>query len=147
MIRKWLMKWSRNIKVYRYTNIYKTAIIGRDSVIGSYTEIGDEVKIGERCKIQAMVFIPKGVTIGNDVFIGPRVCFVNDLYPKANGEWKVHKTTVGNGASVGAGSVIICGVDIGCNAKIGAGSVVTRNVPPDTVVYGVPAKQKESRWK
>ena len=92
------------------------------NIIGSYTEIGDNVVIGDRCKIGAYVFIPKGVTIGDEVFIGPRVTFSNDKYPKATGEWKVYKTIVGNGASIGAGATILCGTRIGNNAKIGAGS-------------------------
>jgi len=94
-----------------------------------------------------MVFIPKGVVIGDDVFIGPRVTFCNDLYPKASGAWKVSRTLVEDGASIGAGCTIVCGITIGTNARIGAGAVVTKDVKPNQVVAGVPAKQIKSNWK
>ena len=96
----------------------------------------------------AYTFIPKGVTIGKNVFIGPRTGFTNDKYPKALGEWKVYETIVEDGASIGSGSTIICGVRIGRNAKIGAGSVVTKDVPDNAVVYGVPAVEHKSKeWR
>lgn len=112
--------------------------IGNDCVIHAPVWIGNNVIIGDRCKIQAFAFIPEGVTIGNDVFIGPHVCFTNDRYPQAAGDWTLRKTVVGNGASIGANATILP-VHIGENAMIGAGSVVTRDVPADSTVYGNPA--------
>jgi len=102
--------------------------------------------IGNRCKLGAYAFIPKGVAIGNEVFIGPRTGFTNDLYPKAVGEWKVRETIVEDGASVGSGCTIICGVRIGRNARIGAGAVVTKDVADYEVVVGVPARPIRSKW-
>lgn len=146
-LRRLFLAFIHNTRIYRYTNIYASAKIGKNCVIGSYTEIGDKVRIGNGTKIQAMVFIPKGVVIGDDVFIGPRVTFCNDLYPKASGSWKVSRTLVEDGASIGAGCVIRCGITIGTNAKIGAGAVVIKDVKPNQVVAGVPAKQINSKWK
>src|SRR3989339_670944 len=99
LIRKLYLKYIKNTRIYRFCNIYPTAKIGRDCVIGSYVEIGDNVQIGDNCKIEAFVFIPKGVTIGKNVFIGPATKFTNDKYPKATGEWKVWETRVEDGAS------------------------------------------------
>lgn len=127
-------------------NIYSSAEIGDGTNIGSFTEIGDRVKIGEKCKIGAFVFIPKGVTIQNEVFIGPKVAFTNDKYPKATGEWSIRPTLVCNGASIGANCTIVCGVMIGEGARIGAGSVVTRDVPAGETYYGNPARSVQE-WE
>ena len=137
-----------NIKlmVVRGCNIYHPELsnimccnVGIDCVIHSHVWIGNKVAIGSRVKIQAFAFIPDGVIIQDDVFIGPHVCFVNDKYPPSNGNsWKV--TVVKKGASIGANATILCGVVIGENAMIGAGSVVTKDVEPDTIVAGNPAK-------
>lgn len=145
-IRRIYLRLYKNTRVYKFCNLYKTAKIGRDCIIGSYSEIGDNVAIGDKCKLGAYVFIPKGVTIGREVFIGPRVGFTNDKYPKAIGDWKVRETVVKNGASIGAGCTILCGVTIGYSAKIGAGSVVTKDVPDKAVVYGNPAVIKKCEW-
>jgi len=146
MIQRFWLNFLNNTRVFKFTNIYKTADIGNNCVIGSYTEIGDKVKIGDNCKIQAKVFIPKGVTIGNNVFIGPCVKFTNDKYPKATGDWKVWETVVEDGASIGAGATIICGVTIRKNSMIGAGAVVTKDVPEGCMVVGVPAVQVDNNW-
>ena len=140
-------KVGSNTKIWKYVNIIKGAEIGSNCIIGSYSEIGQGVKIGNGCKIEAMVFIPKGVVIGQDVFIGPCTCFVNDKYPKAKGEWKVRETIVEDGASIGAASVILCGVRIGRDAKVGAGSVVLRDLSEGEVVVGNPARTIKSNWK
>lgn len=120
--------------------ISRTAEIGDNCRIGNFTEIGDKVKIGNNCKIQAYVFIPKGVTIGNNVFIGPGVVFTNDRFPSATDYGKFEETIVEDGANIGAGSVIRCGITIGSSSTVGAGSTVVQDVPPNTTIKGVAAK-------
>ena len=113
--------------------------IGTGCIIHSHVWIGDGVKIGNKVKIQAFSFIPGGVTIEDDVFIGPRVTFTNDKYPPSGGKgWS--ETLVKRGAVIGAGAVILPGLTIGENAKVGAGAVVTKSVPDSVVVCGNPAK-------
>ena len=114
--------------------------IGEDCVIHSHVWIGNNVKIGNRVKIQAFTFIPDGVTIEDDVFIGPRVTFTNDrdLDIKGKDFWK--PTLVKKGAKLGASVTVLPGITIGENTKIGAGSVVTKDIPPNVVACGVPAK-------
>ena len=116
-------------------------VIGNNCTIHSHVWIADRVKIGDRCKIQAFAFIPEGVHIGDDVFIGPRVTFTNDKNPPS-AQWA--DTIVEDGVSIGAGSVILPGITLGKGCKIGAGSVVTKNVPPNTLVCGVPARQRNT---
>ena len=118
------------------------AEIGEDTVIHAFVWIGNNVKIGKRCKIQAFCFIPDGVTLEDDVFLGPSVVFTNDKRPPS-GNWS--KTLIKKGASIGANSTIICGVTIGENAMIGAGSVVTKDVPANEVWFGNPCKFYEKR--
>jgi len=118
-------------------NIYSEDI-GKGTIISCFVEIQKGAKIGKRCKIQSHSFICAGVEIGNDCFIGHGVMFVNDLYPKASGEWKLKKTKVENHVSIGSGSVILP-VKIGKGAIIGAGSVVTKDVAPYRIVKGNPA--------
>ena len=123
-----------------FVNLYGCKI-GKKCKIAAFVEIGRDVKIGDKCAIEAFVFIPPGVTIEDEVFIGPHVCFTNDKKPKAvNPGWKIVPTLVKKGASIGAGSVIVCGITIGEGAMVGAGSVVTKDVPPNTLVTGNPAK-------
>ena len=121
------------------SNIYG-AVIGNDCNIGALVEIRKDVIIGNNCKIQAFTFIPEGIRIGNNVFIGPHVCFTNDKYPKAQGDWQQLYTYVEDDVSVGAGAVILPGLRIGKGAVIGAGSVVTRSVFPGHTVKGNPAR-------
>ena len=118
------------------------AKIGEDTVIHAFVWIGNNVKIGSRCKIQAFCFIPDGVTLEDDVFLGPSVVMTNDKRPPS-GNWS--KTLIKKGASIGANSTIICGVTIGENAMIGAGSVVTKDVPANEVWFGNPCKFYEKR--
>jgi len=121
------------------SNISPKAQIGDDCKIHSHVWIGSKVRIGNRCKIQAFVFIPDGVTIEDDVFIGPSVTFLNDKYPPSHGKaWK--ETFVKNGAVIGGGAVILPGATIGKKAMIGAGAVVTKSVPDNTTVVGNPAR-------
>ncbi len=108
-------------------NIYG-ATIGKNCKIGTFVEIGDGVVIGNNCKIQSFSFIPSGVIIGDNVFIGPHVVFTNDKYPKAVGDWKLMRTIVKDGASIGAAAVILPGIMVGENALIGAGAIITKDV-------------------
>jgi UDP-2-acetamido-3-amino-2,3-dideoxy-glucuronate N-acetyltransferase len=128
------MKQGKNCKIWHpELSTLLDCSVGDDCTIHSHVWIGNNVVIGNRCKIQAFAFIPDGVVIHDDVFIGPGVVFTNDLYPPSDG-WLA--TTVKKGASIGARSVILPGIIIGQNAVIGAGSVVTRNVPDEALVYG-----------
>jgi len=120
------------------TNIWGHPQIGKGTQIGAFVEIGDQVVIGENCKIGAYTFIPPGVTISNDVFIGPRVTFTNDKYPPSS-KSKWAPTLVHRGAVIGAGVVVLPGVDIGVESLIGAGAVVTRNVDARATLCGNPA--------
>jgi len=129
-----------NTVIRDFVNIFGCKI-GKNCKIAVFVEIQKDVTIGDNCAIEPFVFIPTGVTIEDEVFIGPHVCFINDKKPRAiNPGWKVIPTVVKKGASIGAGSVILCGVTIGEGAMVGAGSVVTKDVPPNTQVVGNPAK-------
>ena len=129
-----------NTVIRDYCNIFGCEI-GDNCKIAAFTEIQKGVKIGDRCAIEAFVFIPSGVTIEDEVFLGPHVCFTNDLKPRAvNPSWKEIPTIVKKGASIGASSTIVCGVTIGEKAMVAAGSVVTKDVPAKTLVAGNPAR-------
>jgi len=121
-----------------FADLYKCQIGKNCRITSCYIEEG--VVIGDNVKVKPFVFICSGVTIEDDVFIGANVSFINDKFPRAKGEWKMIKTKVKKGASIGTGSTILCGVTIGENAMVGAGSVVTRNVPNNSIVIGNPAK-------
>ena len=128
-------------KIWHQVQVRYGAKIGKNCVVGKASFIDFDVIIGSNVKIQNLVSIYHGVTIEDNVFIGPHVCFTNDLFPRsANPNWKLVKTTVKKGASIGANSTIICGINLGENCMIGAGSVVTKNVAPYTLVFGNPAK-------
>jgi acetyltransferase-like isoleucine patch superfamily enzyme len=130
--------------------------IGDNTKIGAFVEIQKKAAVGSNCKISSHTFICEGVTIEDNVFIGHGVTFVNDSYPRATAaggalqteaDWKVEPTLVKKGASIGSGATILANVTIGENAIVGAGSVVTKNVPPDTIVAGNPAKIKRKVQK
>lgn len=136
----------RGIKVYGFwtaTNIYPTAKIGNNVQIGWGCEIGNAV-IGDNVRIGAFCFVPEGVTIESNVWLGPRCTFTNDKFPPSPKEaWE--KTLVVKGARIGAGVTVICGNYIGAKALIGAGSVVTKNIPANETWIGVPAKKIAKR--
>ena len=142
------VRLGQNVKISEFVNLYGCSI-GDNTKIGSFVEVQKNASIGRNCKIQSHTFICEGVTIEDGVFVGHGVTFINDKYPRAtngNGglqsekDWNVVPTLVKKGASIGSGSTIMCNVTIGENAIIGSGSVVTKDVPPDTVVAGVPAR-------
>lgn len=131
-------------KIWHFVHIRKGAKIGKNCNIGKGVYIDTNVKIGNNCKIQNFATIYQGVEIGNDVFIGPHVCFTNDIYPRSFiwNEEKLTKTIVKDGASIGANTTIVAGVTIGKYAMIGAGSVVTKDIPDYALAFGNPAKIK-----
>ena len=127
-----------NTRIYDQVNLYKCTI-GENCKIDAFVYIEEGVTIGNGVKIRPFTFIPTGVVIEDDVFIGPNVTFTNDKFPKINAEWKLLKTTVKRGASIGAGSVILP-VTIGRNSLIGAGSVVSKHIPDNVIAVGNPAR-------
>ena len=142
------VKLGRAVRLAKFINLYGCEI-GDETKIGAFVEIQKNAQIGKRCKISSHTFICEGVTIEDNVFIGHSVVFINDSYPRAtnsNGElqteadWKIEHTLIKKGASIGSGSTILSNITIGENAIVGAGSVVTRDVPPDAIVAGSPAR-------
>jgi acetyltransferase-like isoleucine patch superfamily enzyme len=142
------VKLGKNVKMSKFINMYGCEV-GDDTKIGAFVEIQKNAIIGKSCKISSHTFICEGVTIEDDVFIGHSVTFINDSYPRATSadgrlqteeDWKVEKTVVKKGASIGSGSTILSNVVIGEKAIVGAGSVVTKDVPANTIVAGNPAK-------
>jgi acetyltransferase-like isoleucine patch superfamily enzyme len=144
------VKLGKNVKIYHkdMVNLFGCEI-GENTKIGTFVEIKKEVKIGKNCKIEPFAFIPEGVTLEDGVFIGPHVCFTNDKLPRATNtdgslksedDWEISKTIVKKRAAIGANATIMCGITIGENAMIGAGSVVTKDVPKNSIAVGNPAK-------
>ena len=142
------VKLGKNVKLFSFVNLYGCEI-GDNTKIGAYVEIQKNAVLGQHCKISSHTFICEGVHIEDNVFIGHNVTFINDLYPHAttsdgkmqtDEDWEVVPTFVKKGASIGSSATILAGVTIGENTIIGAGAVVTKNVPPSTIVAGNPAK-------
>lgn len=142
------VKVGKNVKFFKFINAYNCSI-DENSKIGAFVEIQKGVTIGKNCKISSHTFICEGVHIEDNVFIGHGVMFINDLFPKASNpdgtqqtekDWKVIETYVKSGASIGSNATIMCGITIGENALVGAGSVVTKDVLPNSIVTGNPAK-------
>jgi acetyltransferase-like isoleucine patch superfamily enzyme len=142
------VKLGRDVKLSRFINLYGCRI-GDETKIGAFVEIQKNASVGQRCKISSHTFVCEGVTIEDNVFIGHGVTFINDSYPRAatsEGElqtekdWRVETTLVKRGASIGSGATILSNLVIGENAIVGAGSVVTHDVPANTIVAGNPAK-------
>jgi acetyltransferase-like isoleucine patch superfamily enzyme len=142
------VKLGKGVKIYNFVNLYGCTI-GDNTKIGAFVEIQKGVVIGKNCKISSHTFICEGVTIEDNVFIGHDVTFINDIYPRATNEsgnlqtgedWVCKSTLVKRGASVGSGATLLAEIVVGENAIIGAGSVVTRDVPINTIVAGNPAR-------
>lgn len=142
------VKLGVGVKLGKFINLYGCEI-GDETKIGAFVEIQKNASIGKRCKISSHSFVCEGVSIEDNVFIGHSVTFINDSYPRSTtpdgdlqteADWKVEKTVVRKGSSIGSGATILSSVVIGENAIVGAGSVVTRDVPPNSVVAGNPAK-------
>ena len=149
------VKLGRDVKLSKFINLYGCEV-GDESKIGAFVEVQKNAKIGKRCKISSHTFICEGVTIEDNVFVGHGVTFINDTYPRATAadgelqrekDWRVVPTTVRKGASIGSGATILCGVVIGEDAIVGAGSVVTKDVPPNSIVAGNPARKLRSIQK
>jgi acetyltransferase-like isoleucine patch superfamily enzyme len=146
------VKLGKDVKLARFINLYGCAI-GDETKIGAFVEIQKNAAVGRRCKISSHTFICEGVTIEDNVFIGHGVTFINDSYPRATtpegelktaADWTVERTVVRTGASIGSGATILSNVTIGERAIVGAGSMVTRDVPPDTIVSGNPARVRRA---
>ena len=129
-------------KIWINVQVREGARIGRGCILSKDVYIDHGVSIGDGCKVQNSVSVYNGVTIEDDVFVGPNACFTNDKVPRANNpDWQVTPTRVRRGASIGANATIVCGIEIGEYAMVAAGSVVTRDVPPYTLVMGNPARR------
>jgi acetyltransferase-like isoleucine patch superfamily enzyme len=142
------VKLGDNVKLSKFINLYGCEV-GEHTKIGAFVEIQKNAVVGKNCKISSHTFICEGVTIEDDVFIGHGVTFINDSYPRAttaegqlqtDNDWAVESTIVKKGASVGSGATILANVTIGENAIVGAGSMVTKDVPANTIVAGNPAR-------
>ena len=142
------VKLGKDVKIFDFVNLYGCSI-DDNTKIGTFVEIQKNASIGKNCKISSHTFICEGVYIEDNVFVGHNVTFINDKHPRSVNEdgtmqsesnWEVIETFVNKGASIGSSSTILCGVTIGENSIVGAGAVVTKDVPPNTIVAGVPAK-------
>jgi acetyltransferase-like isoleucine patch superfamily enzyme len=142
------VKLGSNVKLSRFINLYGCEI-GDNTKIGAFVEVQKNAKIGSNCKISSHTFVCEGVTIEDQVFIGHGVVFINDSYPRAatadghlqtESDWKVERTLIQRGASIGSGATILANVTVGENAIVGAGSVVTKSVPANAIVAGNPAR-------
>jgi len=142
------VKLGHNVRLSRFINLYGCQV-GDETKIGAFVEIQKNASVGNRCKISSHTFICEGVQIEDGVFVGHGVTFINDSYPRATNaqgelqtesDWKVETTIVKRGASIGSGATLLSGVVVGENSIVGAGSVVTKDVPPNAIVAGNPAK-------
>jgi acetyltransferase-like isoleucine patch superfamily enzyme len=142
------VKLGENVRLSKFINLYGCEV-GDETKIGAFVEIQKNASVGKYCKISSHTFICEGVVIEDNVFIGHGVMFINDSYPRATapdgtlqteGDWKVERTFIRKGASIGSGATILSNTEIGENAIVGAGSVITKDVPANSVVAGNPAR-------
>lgn len=142
------VKLGKDVKIHGFVNLYGCSI-GDNTKIGTFVEIQKGSLIGRNCKISSHTFICEGVTIEDNVFIGHNVTFINDLYPMATvgdgrlqteEDWTIIPTKIETGAAIGSSATILCGITIGAGAMVGAGSVVTKNIPPNEIWAGNPAR-------
>jgi acetyltransferase-like isoleucine patch superfamily enzyme len=142
------VKLGRDVRLSKFINLYGCEV-GDETKIGAFVEIQKNATVGKRCKVSSHTFICEGVTIEDNVFIGHSVTFINDSYPRSTtadgnlqteADWKVERTVIKKGASIGSGSTILSNITVGENAIVGAGSVVTKDVPPNSIWAGNPAK-------
>lgn len=142
------VKLGKDVRLSRFINLYGCEI-GDETKIGAFVEIQKNVRVGRRCKISSHTFICEGVIIEDNAFIGHGVRFTNDIYPRATtadgnpqteADWTVAPTVVRKNASIGSGATLLCNLSVGENAIVGAGAVVTKDVPPNTIVAGNPAR-------
>ena len=142
------VKLGKDVKIYDFVNLYGCSI-DDGTKVGTFVEIQKNAFIGKNCKISSHTFICEGVHIEDNVFVGHNVTFINDKHPRAtnidgsmqsDADWKVVETFIKRGASIGSSSTIMCGVTVGENSIVGAGAVVTKDVPPNSIAAGVPAK-------
>jgi acetyltransferase-like isoleucine patch superfamily enzyme len=142
------VKLGKDVRLSKFINLYGCEI-GDETKIGAFVEIQKNASVGKRCKISSHTFVCEGVEIQDNVFIGHGVTFINDSYPRATtasgelqteADWKVEKTVISKGASIGSGSTILSNISVGENAIVGAGSVVTKDVPANAIVAGNPAR-------
>lgn len=147
------VKIGQGVRIFGFVNLYGCEI-GDESKIGTFVEIQKGARIGRRCKISSHTFVCEGVTIEDEVFVGHGVTFTNDKYPRATtaegglqteADWKCLGTVVKRRATIGSGATILCGLTIGEGATVGAGAVVTKDVPPGSVVVGNPARVLRAR--
>jgi acetyltransferase-like isoleucine patch superfamily enzyme len=142
------VKLGKNVRLSKFINLYG-CVIGDETKIGAFVEIQKNASVGKHCKISSHTFICEGVVIEDNVFIGHGVMFLNDRYPRATtaegslqteADWKVEPTVIKEGASIGSGATILPNITIGESALVGAGSVVTKDVPANSIVAGNPAR-------
>jgi acetyltransferase-like isoleucine patch superfamily enzyme len=142
------VKLGKNVQLSKFINLYGCEI-GDETKIGAFVEIQKNASVGKCCKVSSHTFICEGVVIEDQVFIGHGVMFINDSYPRAatvegslqtETDWKVERTVIKKGASIGSGATILSNTNVGENAIVGAGSVVTKDVPPNAIVAGNPAR-------
>lgn len=142
------VRLGEGVRIAPFVNLYGCEI-GTESRVGAFAEVQAGARIGARCKISSHTFICSGVTVEDEVFIGHGVIFINDRYPRAttadglpqtDDDWRLERTMVRRGASIGSGAIIMCGVEIGEGALVGAGALITRDVPPRALVIGSPGR-------
>jgi acetyltransferase-like isoleucine patch superfamily enzyme len=149
------VKLGRDVKIFDFVNLYGCEI-GDNTKVGTFVEIQKNAFIGKNCKISSHTFICEGVHIEDNVFIGHNVTFINDKYPRSTNQdgsmqsetdWRVEETYIKKGASIGSSSTILCGISVGENAIVGAGSVVTKDIPANSIYAGVPARKIKENIK